>query len=199
MNIVHLTSSTAFGGPERQMLGLAHALPGRYRNAFLSFSEGGRCADFRAGSPSGLHGRAAHDTPHPFAATRGAGRQPRSRRACARATGGSAVARQRGARGVPVVRCPALDRRDAWFAATRLDGCSCGGWTVSCVFQGQARRCSGRVSPHKVLVIHNAICTGRFTPRRRRTPRLLGMFDARESRDRRRGSSESREGVCRAG
>jgi glycosyltransferase involved in cell wall biosynthesis len=43
MNIVHLTASRFFGGPERQMLGLAKALPEDYRSVFLSYSEGGRC------------------------------------------------------------------------------------------------------------------------------------------------------------
>ena len=46
MNLVHLTSSTFFGGPERQMLGLAEALPGSVRTTFVSFAEGGRCAAF---------------------------------------------------------------------------------------------------------------------------------------------------------
>src|SRR5438034_5597869 len=46
MVIVHLTSSTFFGGPERQMLGLAHHLVPAYRSIFLSFSEKGRCRGF---------------------------------------------------------------------------------------------------------------------------------------------------------
>ena len=46
MRIVHLTASTFFGGPERQMLGLAHALPADCQTTFLSFAEGGRCHEF---------------------------------------------------------------------------------------------------------------------------------------------------------
>lgn len=46
MNLVHLTSSTFFGGPERQMLGLAEALPEPTRTTFVSFAEGGRCNAF---------------------------------------------------------------------------------------------------------------------------------------------------------
>jgi glycosyltransferase involved in cell wall biosynthesis len=46
MIIVHLTASTFFGGPERQMLGLALALPPSYRSVFVSYSEGGRCKPF---------------------------------------------------------------------------------------------------------------------------------------------------------
>ena len=45
MNILHLTASTFFGGPERQILGLAHALP-EDRTTVLSFAEGGRCRAF---------------------------------------------------------------------------------------------------------------------------------------------------------
>ncbi len=46
MNLVHLTSSTFFGGPERQMLGLALALPQSVHTTFLSFHEGNRCEAF---------------------------------------------------------------------------------------------------------------------------------------------------------
>lgn len=45
MHIVHLTASSFFGGPERQMLGLANALPSTYQSTFLSFPESG-CAGF---------------------------------------------------------------------------------------------------------------------------------------------------------
>jgi glycosyltransferase involved in cell wall biosynthesis len=47
MNIVHLTASTFYGGPERQMLGLAAALPDD-RSAFITFAEGGRGRSFLA-------------------------------------------------------------------------------------------------------------------------------------------------------
>ncbi|MFO0801300.1 MAG: glycosyltransferase family 4 protein [Gemmataceae bacterium] len=46
MTVVHLTSSTFYGGPERQMLGLAEALQDSVRTVFVSFPEGGRCAAF---------------------------------------------------------------------------------------------------------------------------------------------------------
>ncbi len=45
MNIVHLTASTFFGGPERQMLGLADHSP-QHANTFVSYPEGGRCTEF---------------------------------------------------------------------------------------------------------------------------------------------------------
>jgi glycosyltransferase involved in cell wall biosynthesis len=41
--IVHLMASPFLGGPEKQMLGLAAALPGEYRSVFLSFAERGLC------------------------------------------------------------------------------------------------------------------------------------------------------------
>jgi glycosyltransferase involved in cell wall biosynthesis len=66
MNIVHLTASTFFGGPERQMLGLASALPETYRTAFLSFAEGKRSRPFLAAARRrGFEAAAlAYDTPH---------------------------------------------------------------------------------------------------------------------------------------
>jgi glycosyltransferase involved in cell wall biosynthesis len=70
VQLVHLTSSTFLGGPERQMLGLAQALPGSVRTVFVSFPEGGRCAAFlneaaRLGFPTRALSR---DFPHIFAA-----------------------------------------------------------------------------------------------------------------------------------
>src|SRR5580765_5275819 len=46
MHIVQLMASPFIGGPERQMLGLAEALPREYRTTFLSFSERGLCRPF---------------------------------------------------------------------------------------------------------------------------------------------------------
>jgi glycosyltransferase involved in cell wall biosynthesis len=72
MILAHLTASTMYGGPERQMLGLARALPSTVRSLFFSFSEGGRCADFitaarREGFPADA---LEHDTPRLWAAAR---------------------------------------------------------------------------------------------------------------------------------
>jgi len=47
MRVAHLTASTFYGGPERQMLGLTHALGAAgVESVFVSFSEGGRCRSF---------------------------------------------------------------------------------------------------------------------------------------------------------
>ena len=72
MNLIHLTSSRFFGGPERQMLGLALAMRGECRSLIASFSEGGRCGEFlqRAHS-AGIEAVQLHrDTPRLMAATR---------------------------------------------------------------------------------------------------------------------------------
>jgi glycosyltransferase involved in cell wall biosynthesis len=70
MRLVHLTSSRFFGGPERQMLGLAKALPADCETLFSSFSEGGRCDAFldRVRQAGFAARRLRHDTPHLFAA-----------------------------------------------------------------------------------------------------------------------------------
>jgi glycosyltransferase involved in cell wall biosynthesis len=72
MHIVHLTASTFYGGPERQMLGLARHLPDSHRSIFLSFAEGGACRPFIGMARH--HGFEAHalrhDTPHLWAASR---------------------------------------------------------------------------------------------------------------------------------
>ena len=70
--VVHLTASTFHGGPERQILGLAGALPPEVRTVVLSFSEGGRSRDFaETARGQGIEADTlAHDTPHLRAATR---------------------------------------------------------------------------------------------------------------------------------
>lgn len=46
MHVVHVTASTFFGGPERQMLGLGQHLPRGFTSTYVSFPEGGRCGEF---------------------------------------------------------------------------------------------------------------------------------------------------------
>jgi glycosyltransferase involved in cell wall biosynthesis len=71
MIVVLLTSSRFVGSVERQMLGLASALPDAYQCVFVSFSEGGRCQDFLEEAKQ--QGFAAlslrHDTPRLLAAS----------------------------------------------------------------------------------------------------------------------------------
>lgn len=66
MIVAHLTASAFFGGPERQMLGLAQSLAGECQSVFLSFAERGRCRAFlEEVQRHGFEGLAlTHDTPH---------------------------------------------------------------------------------------------------------------------------------------
>jgi glycosyltransferase involved in cell wall biosynthesis len=72
MHVVHITASTYFGGPERQMLGLAESLRSTCATSFVSFAEGGRCAALL--DEARRAGFAAHavksDTPHVARAVR---------------------------------------------------------------------------------------------------------------------------------
>jgi glycosyltransferase involved in cell wall biosynthesis len=72
MNIVHLTASPFFGGPERQMLGLARHLPAEFRSHFLSFAERGLCRPFlQQLRKHGFHAEELkHNAPHFRAAIR---------------------------------------------------------------------------------------------------------------------------------
>lgn len=187
MRIVHLTSSTLFGGPERQMLGLAEHLPPDWHTTFLSFAEGGRCQDFlhvvreRGFAAMALH----HDTPHLRSALRELTRLLRQQasdallchgykanllgRIAARRIGIPAVAVSRGWTGEnrKVRVYEALDRRHLRF----MDH-------VVAVSDGQAakvRRC--RVPERKLSVIRNSARLAAFTqPDPLARERLTGLF-----------------------
>jgi glycosyltransferase involved in cell wall biosynthesis len=188
MNIVHLTASTMFGGPERQMLGLANALPGCYRTTFLSFAEGGRSRAFLDQARD--EGHEAHalaaDTPYLLAATRELEHWLRTLEAnillChgykADLLGRWAARRA----GIPVV---AVSR--GWTGETFRVRCYekldriCLRWMdrVVCVSQGQADKVlAAGVPAHKVRVIRNTIRTDRFAHLDFRYRRqLLALFD----------------------
>lgn len=70
LTVVHLTSSRFYGGPERQMLGLAESSSRRIQSVFISFSENGRCRAFVSQCRSkGFDAfRLRYDTPRLFAA-----------------------------------------------------------------------------------------------------------------------------------
>src|SRR6266436_4167217 len=72
MRVVHLMASPFYGGPERQMLGLARHLPTEVESVFLSFAERGLAQPFidevqRAGFARKL---LIHNTPRYFACVR---------------------------------------------------------------------------------------------------------------------------------
>jgi glycosyltransferase involved in cell wall biosynthesis len=187
VRIVHLTSSTFFGGPERQMLGLASALAGSARTLFLSFREGGHCASFLSEAEDrGFDARALeHDSPRFAKAVREVVRSLRAARAdvllchgykadllglaAARIAGVPVAAVSRGWTGEDrkVRAYEALDR----LALRAMD-------RVVCVSEGQAGKVlRAGVAPVRVAVIRNAIRPERFAdadPRGRRE--LLGSF-----------------------
>ena len=187
MNIVHLTASTLFGGPERQMLGLAGALAGECRSVFLSFAEGGRCRAFldeareRDFEASALE----HDTPHLRAATRELAARLRRVRADVLLCNGykaglvGRVAARR--EGVPVVAVSRGWTAESWKVRLyeALDRINLR-WMdrVVCVSEGQAvkvRRAG--VRPERVVVIRNAIRADRFdNPEPSYRDRLLALF-----------------------
>jgi glycosyltransferase involved in cell wall biosynthesis len=172
MNVVHLTASTFHGGPERQMLGLAHRLPPGDRSVFLAFAEGGRSRPFLGAARH--HGFEAlglrNDTPRLPAAARevaehlrrvGAGvlcchgyKANLVGRVAARRAGVPAVAVSRGWTGesLKVRLYEALDR---WHLRW-MDHVVC----VSAAQAGRVRRCG--VRPERVSVIHNAVDPERF-------------------------------------
>jgi glycosyltransferase involved in cell wall biosynthesis len=187
MNIVHLTASTFHGGPERQMLGLAHHLPATYQSMFLSFAEGGRCRQFL--STARHHGFEAvaltYDTPHLWSAVREiAGHLERMGAdvlCChgykANVLGRIAARRQQ----IPVV---AVSR--GWTAENfkvrlyeRLDRFHLR-WMdqVVCVSEAQAARVRrAGVRPDRIRVIYNAIDPMRFhEPDARYRAKLLRYF-----------------------
>jgi glycosyltransferase involved in cell wall biosynthesis len=193
MNIVHLTASTMYGGPERQMLGLARALNGACNSTFLSFSEGGRCRQFLdEAERQGFRAVALeHDTPRLWNASRELRRYLRNSRAnvllcngykadivgrvAARRVGVPAVAVSRGWTGENLkVRCyDALDR----FHLRWMD-------RVVCVSEGHARKVRDAYVPERrILVIRNAIRAERFAePDPAFRERLLTLFPNRPRR-----------------
>lgn len=187
MNIVHLTASTFHGGPERQMLGLAHHLLPTYQSVFLSFAEGGRCRQFL--STARHHGFEAvaltYDTPRLWSAVREiAGHLERIGAdvlCChgykANVIGRLAARRQR----IPVI---AVSR--GWTAENfkvrlyeRLDRFHLN-WMdqVVCVSEAQAARVRrAGVRSDKIRVIYNAIDPMRFhQPDARYRAKLLRYF-----------------------
>jgi glycosyltransferase involved in cell wall biosynthesis len=170
--ILHLTASTFLGGPERQMLGLAKALPAEYETHFGLFREDGRYRAFhdeaqKAGFPVRV---LEHDTPRLRAAVAELSEALKSDSIdllfChgykAGLVGHMAARRAK----VPVV---AVSR--GWtYESLRvnlyelLDRLNLRGFDrVVCVSEGQARKVRAwRVPRDKVVVIPNAIDIGRF-------------------------------------
>lgn len=188
MNLVHLTASTFFGGPERQMLGLALALPDNVRTTFSTFPEGGRGGAFL--DEVRKHGFATaplkNDFPRVFATVRELVELLRATacdvllchgykahllgRLAARRAGIPAVAVSRGWTGETqkVKLYEWLDRRHLRF----MDH-------VVCVSDGQAEKVRKwcRVPAGRLSVIRNSARLAAFeSPDPRSRERLIGFF-----------------------
>lgn len=167
MRIVHLMASPFFGGPERQMLGLARHLPKEVESVFLSFAERGLAQPFMDEvKRHGIEGKLlAYNTPRFFACVREVANELTRLKADVLCTSGYKpdIVGWRAARraGVPIV-CVS----HGWTAATwkvrwyesldrwvhrRMDA-------VVCVSQAQAEKVrAAEVPEEKIVVIQNAV------------------------------------------
>ena len=185
--IVHLTASVFLGGPERQMLGLAQALPGDYRSVFVLFSEGGRYRPFLdAITRQGFEGTVlANDAPWLRATVRELAGHLTDLEAdvlCCHGYKANLLGRFAARRaGVPVVavsrgwtadcfRVRLYEKLDR-FALRWMD-------RVVCVSEGQANKVRRAGVPgERVTVIRNAIRADRFAaPEPRNRDLLQGFF-----------------------
>jgi glycosyltransferase involved in cell wall biosynthesis len=187
MNVVHLTASTFHGGPERQMLGLAHHLPETDQTGFLSFTEGGRCRQFL--STARHHGFEAvgltHDTPRLWSAVREIAEQIEHFGAdvlCCHGYKANLLGRMAARR----VKVPVVAVARGWTGESfkvrlyeRLDRFHLR-WMdhVVCVSESQAAKARrAGVRPERISVIHNAIDAARFQePDERYRAKLLRYF-----------------------
>lgn len=172
--IVHLTASTFFGGPERQMLGLAEHLAPDIDTVFASFAEGGRCQDFlRRAMTAGFDAvQLDRDTPAFRKTLRDIGvlltetdlvfthgyKASLLGRIAARRAGIPVVGVSRGWTG-ETWKVRQYERLDRWNLK-RLDH-------VVCVSHGQAAKVRrAGVLPERMSVIHNSARLGDFAPKR---------------------------------
>lgn len=170
--IVHLRACRFYGGPERQMLGLAQSLPDEYETVFVSFSEDGLCEEFlnRVRNQGFSTFSLKNDTPHLIAAFRELKallRQIQADILCchgykanllglfaARQIGIPAIAVSRGWTGESY-KVKAYEALDKW-PLRHMDH-------VVCVSKGQAEKVRKiGVLEDKISVIYNAIQAERF-------------------------------------
>ena len=187
ISVAHLTASRFFGGPERQMLELANALPAEIRSVFVSFAESGLCHTFCGHARNaGFEAIALqHDTPHLMAAYRELVAALRTAKAdvlCCHGYKSNILGLPAARRlGIPIIsvshgwtgECSrvrlyeAIDRRILrWMDK------------VVCVSEAQAQkvRVAG-VSANRCAVMHDAVRAERFAdPESSYRDRLLTMF-----------------------
>jgi glycosyltransferase involved in cell wall biosynthesis len=186
MIVVHLTASRFFGGPERQMLGLARGLPADVRTVIVSFSENGTCAAFlREAQRQGIEAMALKaDTPHLLAARRELIDLLHRLRAdviCCHGYKGDLIGRW-AARSVGI---PAVAVSRGWTAESFrvrlyefLDRRVLRGMDrVVCVSQGQAAKVKkAGVAAERIRVIPNSIDTQRFDQPDAEAPEMLQQY-----------------------
>ena len=167
MRVVHLMASPFYGGPERQMLGLAPYLPNGVRSIYLTFAERGLARPFlNEVQRQGYEGRLLrHNSPHMLACIREVASEIRRSQAdivCCSGYKPDLI----GWFAARFVRTPVISVSHGWTAATQkvrrnesLDRCILR-WmdSVVCVSKGQAEKVRrAGVSESKIVVIQNAI------------------------------------------
>jgi glycosyltransferase involved in cell wall biosynthesis len=170
--IAHLVASPFFGGPERQLLGLARSLSDQHRTEFISFHERGLAAPFEhAARGAGFSVTSlVYNAPRYMQCIReiaSALRQVEADVVCCHGYKADII-------GLAAARhacVPAIGVSRGWTGATLkvclnewLDrACLHGMHRVVCVSDGQARKVRRAfVANKKVVVIRNAIDAGRF-------------------------------------
>jgi glycosyltransferase involved in cell wall biosynthesis len=172
MRIAHLTASPFFGGPERQMLGLALSMRADVQSLFFSFPERGLCQPFL--DELKRHGFVAealvNNTPHFFAAIHEFREKLREHRIdvlCCHGYKANLLGRPAAQKlGIPVVAVSRGYTGATWKvrlyeAADRF--CLYFMDRVVCVSSAQAEKVIAAGTPEaNVSVIRNAIFTDRF-------------------------------------
>jgi len=185
--IAQLATSPFFGGPERQMIGLASALPLGIRTVFFLFRDKGKSTEFRSKLvESGLETHVLDcDTPRLGSMAKEVSSRLRGMAAdllCCHGYKADLVGLLAARRlGLPVISVSRGWTGETWKVRLyeRLDrACLRRMDRVVCVSEGQAvkvRRAG--VNPDRVMVIRNAIRPERFaTPDPAARAELLGLF-----------------------
>ena len=172
MRIAHLTASPFFGGPERQMLGLAISLPTDVQSLFFSFPERGLCQPFL--KELRRHGLTAEaltsNTPQLFSAMGELRQKLRGHRVdllCCHGYKADLLGRPTARQlGIPVISVSRGWTGASWRVRLyeRMDRFSLR-WMdrIVCVSEGQAEKVRRAGTPDRLVrVIRNAIFTDRF-------------------------------------
>jgi glycosyltransferase involved in cell wall biosynthesis len=187
MNVLHLTDSPFFGGPERQMLGLAVSLPAAIRTRILCFRDHASSEPFLEQlADAGVSSRSiSHTNPHFVRMVADVVGELRATRADVLVCHGY-KADVIGWLAATIARVPVISVSRGWTGHTwkvrlneRLDRFMLRLMrAVVCVSEGQAAKVrSAGVRPDRVHVIHNAIDAARFDGTNRSGLAVLrGMF-----------------------